>query len=50
MLGRDGGNIAGIADLSLVVPGEETPLIQEAQLVILHILCDQVERLLFSGC
>lgn len=49
LLGRDGGNIAGIVDVNLTVPVQETPRIQEAHLTIIHILCDLVERNLFSG-
>jgi D-sedoheptulose 7-phosphate isomerase len=48
-LGRDGGNIAGIVDVNLTVPVQETPRIQEAHLTIIHILCDLVERNLVGG-
>ena len=48
LLGRDGGEIASLADLDLTVPSLETPRIQEAHLVIIHILCDLVEKGLFS--
>jgi len=48
LLGRDGGEIAAMVDLSLTVPASETPRIQEAHLVIIHILCDMVERRLFQ--
>jgi len=49
LLGRDGGNIAGQADLALVVPVQETPHIQEAHVTIIHVLCDLVERALFAS-
>ena len=48
LLGRDGGEIASLADLDLTVPSLETPRIQEAHLVMIHILCDLVEKRLFS--
>ena len=48
LLGRDGGEIAGITDTSLIVSVEETPRIQEAHLVIIHLLCDLIEKRLFS--
>jgi D-sedoheptulose 7-phosphate isomerase len=48
LLGRNGGEIAPVADLSVTVPVFETPRIQEAHLVIIHILCDMVERSLFQ--
>ena len=49
LLGREGGNIAGIVDVNLTVPVQETPRIQEAHVTIIHILCDLVERNLFGG-
>jgi D-sedoheptulose 7-phosphate isomerase len=42
--GRDGGALAGLADLCLVVPDENTARIQEAHILVGHILCDLVER------
>ena len=48
LLGRDGGEIASLSDLDLTVPSLETPRIQEAHLVMIHILCDLVEKGLFS--
>jgi len=48
LLGRDGGEIGPMLDLNLTVPSSETPRIQEAHLVIIHILCDLVEKGLFS--
>lgn len=46
LAGKDGGPIAQIVDLALVVPGSHTPYIQEAHLTIIHILCDLVEEAL----
>jgi D-sedoheptulose 7-phosphate isomerase len=48
LLGRDGGEIASITDFNLTVPSFETPRVQEAHLVMIHILCDLVEKGLFS--
>ena len=45
--GNDGGGIAKIADFSLVVPSSSTPRIQEAHILIGHILCEMVEHYLF---
>ena len=44
LLGCDGGSIAGLVDLALVIPVQETPHIQEAHLTIIHILCDLIEQ------
>lgn len=49
LLGRDGGRIAGMVDLALTVPSQETPRIQEAHQLIIHIICDLVEKELFGG-
>lgn len=49
LLGRDGGEIGRCVDLNLTVPSQETPRIQEAHLVIIHILCDLIEKELFSS-
>ncbi|MHB8708806.1 MAG: D-sedoheptulose 7-phosphate isomerase [Desulfuromonadales bacterium] len=49
LLGRDGGDIAGLVDLALVVAVEETPHIQEAHVTIIHVLCDLVEQEI-CGC
>lgn len=45
--GRDGGRMAPLADMALIVPATETPRIQEVQLTLGHILCDLVDFLLF---
>ncbi len=48
LLGRSGGEIGPMVDLNLTVPSVETPRIQEAHLIIIHILCDLVEKGLFA--
>ncbi len=42
-LGRDGGFTRGVADLELLVPGNSTARIQEAQKLLFHVLCETVE-------
>jgi D-sedoheptulose 7-phosphate isomerase len=44
LLGRDGGNLAGQADVEVIVPGTTTERIQEAHQVIIHLLLDAVEE------
>jgi D-sedoheptulose 7-phosphate isomerase len=44
LTGHDGGALAQGADIHVNVPGETTPRVQEAQLTLLHILCDLVEQ------
>jgi D-sedoheptulose 7-phosphate isomerase len=48
LLGRDGGTIAGISDIPLVVPVPDTPRVQEAHVTIIHIICELVEKRLFG--
>jgi D-sedoheptulose 7-phosphate isomerase len=48
LLGKDGGNIKDCVELALVVPGHDTPRIQEGHITIIHIVCDLVEQRLFK--
>ena len=43
LLGRDGGECAGIGDVDLIVPGNATARIQEAHKFLLHVICEIVE-------
>ena len=43
LLGRDGGECAGIADVDLIVPGKATARIQEAHKFLLHVICEICE-------
>ena len=43
LLGRDGGSVAGIADVDLIVKGDSTARIQEAHKFILHVFCEICE-------
>jgi len=48
LVGKDGGEMADLADISLIVPSNSTPRIQESHILIGHILCDIIEKELFS--
>lgn len=48
LLGRDGGKLKDMADISIIVPAEETSRIQEGHILIYHIICDLVEKKLFK--
>lgn len=48
LLGKDGGACREISDYAVVVPSSDTPRIQEAHIMIGHIICDIVERRLFG--
>ncbi|HMJ04631.1 MAG TPA: SIS domain-containing protein [Chthoniobacterales bacterium] len=43
-LGRDGGASKGTADLEFLVRSETTARIQEAHMLLLHVLCEAVEE------
>ncbi|MBI2541633.1 D-sedoheptulose 7-phosphate isomerase [Candidatus Woesearchaeota archaeon] len=48
LLGKDGGKMKSISKLDIIVPSYNTPRIQEAHLMILHIICELVEKELFG--
>lgn len=47
LLGRDGGNVAALCDLALIVPSNDTQRIQETHNLIGHVVCELVESKLF---
>ncbi|MEA2091734.1 MAG: D-sedoheptulose 7-phosphate isomerase [Campylobacterota bacterium] len=49
LTGRDGGEMAKIADFALVVPSDSTPRIQESHILIGHIICDIIEKEIFGN-
>lgn len=44
LLGGTGGSCLPLCDVPLVVPSNDTQHVQEVQIVLLHLLCDLVER------
>src|SRR6185369_17257033 len=48
LLGKDGGSIKGACDLALIVPTADTPRVQEGHITIIHIVCDLLEKAMFS--
>jgi len=48
LVGKDGGEMAKMADIALVVPSDSTPRIQESHILIGHILCDIIEKEIFG--
>ena len=49
LTGRDGGKLARLAEISLIMPQQETYRIQEEHLAIYHLLCAAVEYELFEA-
>ena len=48
LTGRDGGKMAQMADIAIVVPSNDTPRIQESHILIGHIICDIIEKEIFA--
>jgi len=48
LIGKDGGKLAGLVELALVVKNNVTPRIQEAHILAGHILCHLVDYILFQ--
>jgi D-sedoheptulose 7-phosphate isomerase len=48
LLGKDGGSIKQCCDLALVMPTNDTPRIQEGHITIIHIVCDLLEKTMFT--
>ena len=48
LTGKGGGDLAPLVDMALVIPGKVTPRIQESHLMVIHIVCDIIERELFA--
>ena len=44
LLGRDGGQLANLVDLAIIVPSSVTPLIQEMHISLGHLLCSMVDQ------
>jgi D-sedoheptulose 7-phosphate isomerase len=43
LTGGDGGLLADLADVCIIVPATETPRIQECHAVVAHVICELVE-------
>jgi D-sedoheptulose 7-phosphate isomerase len=44
LAGRNGGKLAGMVDLCLTVPHQETARIQEVHGLLIHLFCEMIER------
>ena len=47
--GRDGGKIQEICDIMIRIPSDDTPRIQEAHILVGHIICQLIEEEMFSN-
>ena len=49
LLGKKGGAMKDLAELSLVVPSDSCPRIQEIHTMSVHVLCEYIEQALFTS-
>ena len=47
--GKDGGKLRKFVDLLINIPSEDTPRIQEAHILVGHIMCEEIEKQLFGN-
>jgi len=47
LLGKDGGKMKEISAISILVPSQDTARIQEVHLLIIHVICQMIEKELF---
>ncbi|MGB3801603.1 MAG: SIS domain-containing protein [Lewinella sp.] len=48
MTGASGGELGHLVDILINIPSTDTPRIQEGHLLLGHIICEDVERILFG--
>jgi len=49
LLGRDGGKMKNLADVAIIIPENDTPLVQEIHLMVIHWLCAEIEKYFFGN-
>jgi len=49
LTGFDGGDLAPLCDVAIIVPSRDVPRIQEVHIAIGHILCEFAETSIFGG-
>ena len=49
LTGKTGGELVNLADITLVVPSDNTQRIQEAHITVLHAICQLVEEMLLRA-
>ncbi len=47
LLGKDGGKLKGMCDYEFIIPAKTSDRVQEIHMMILHIIIEGVERLMF---
>jgi D-sedoheptulose 7-phosphate isomerase len=44
LVGKDGGKMSQTSDISIIIPSDNTPRIQEMHITIGHIICQQIDN------
>lgn len=47
--GKDGGKMQDICDIMICIPSDDTPRIQEAHILVAHIICQLIEEEMFPN-
>ena len=49
LLGKDGGKLKGMCDYEFIIPGKTSDRIQEIHMMILHIIIEGIEKIMFNN-
>jgi D-sedoheptulose 7-phosphate isomerase len=49
LTGKTGGKLAPLSDISILIPSEDTPRIQEVHMLLGHCICEIVEKNIFES-
>ncbi len=49
LLGRDGGVLGQLCSISVIVPSQSTPFIQEVHQILIHTICEEIDKVLLDG-
>ena len=49
LLGKDGGSSKDLADISIIIPSNDTQRIQEGHITVAHIICGIIENEMFGS-
>jgi len=44
LLGKGGGKLKGICDHEIIVPSDDTQRVQEAHIMIIHLICEIIDE------
>lgn len=49
LTGKTGGKLAPLSDITILIPSDDTPRIQEVHMLLGHCICEIVEKNIFEG-